>query len=98
MVQLNIGIQTAGKGACGLISAKLINVAAGGIGLEVPNALPKGQRFTVHLRFQEGGGWLVLCEVRNCRPVAKAFRIGAEFLNRIEDPEGTARIPRNWAM
>jgi hypothetical protein len=97
-VQLNIGIQTAGKGACGLISATLINVATGGIGLEVSNALPKGQRFAVHLRFREGGGWLALCEVRNCRPVAKGFRVGAEFLNRIEDPNGTARIPRNWAI
>jgi hypothetical protein len=97
-VQLNVGIQTAGKGACGLMSAKLVNVAAGGIGLETPNALRKGHRFTMHLRFQEGGGWLVLCEVRNCRPVAGAFRVGAELLNRTEDPDGTARIPRTWVI
>ena len=97
-VQLDVGIQTAGKGACGLMSAKLVNVAAGGLGLEVPTALRKGQRFTMHLRFREGGGWLVLCEVRNCRPVAGAFRVGAEFLRRIEDPQGTARTPASWAL
>jgi hypothetical protein len=97
-VQLNVGIQTADNGACGLMSAKLINVATGGIGLEVPNLLRKGQRFTLHLRFGEGGGWLVLCEVRNCRPMGRAFRVGAEFLDHIEDPKGTVRIPRTWVI
>jgi hypothetical protein len=97
-VRVDIGIQTTGKGACGLMSATLVNVAAGGIGLEMPNALRKGQSFTLHLRFREGGGWLVLCEVRNCRPVTGGFRVGAEFLRRIDDPVGTARIPRSWAL
>jgi hypothetical protein len=97
-VQVDVGIQTTGKGACGLISAKLVNVAAGGIGLEMANAMRKGQRFALHLRFREGGGWLVLCEVRNCRPMGDAFRVGAEFMKRIEDPEGTARIPKSWAI
>lgn len=97
-VQLNVGIQPAYKAACGLLAAKLLNVSAGGIGLEMPTALHRGQRFAVNLRFREGGGWLVLCEVRNCRPAKDAFRVGAEIVKHIEDPDGTARIPRTWGI
>jgi hypothetical protein len=97
-VQLNIGIHPTRKDACGLLAAKLLNVAVGGMGLEVPTALRKGQRFTVQLRFQEGGGWLVLCEVRNCRAIEGGFRLGAEFIQRIEDPDGNARIPKIWGL
>jgi hypothetical protein len=96
-VQLNIDIQMLGKESCGIMSAILMNVAARGLGLISPRPLPTGRQFVVRLRFSEGGGWLVLCVVRNCTATEGGYRIGAEFLDRIEDPEGRARSPRKWA-
>jgi len=45
--------------------ALLRDVSARGIGLTLPFALSKGARLVAPLKFREGGGWLVLCEVRN---------------------------------
>jgi hypothetical protein len=99
-VQLNLEIQLVGKELCGIMSAKLINVAARGIGLELRRPLRIGRRFTVRLRFGEGGGWLVLCEVRNCAALedGEGFHLGAEFVDRVDDPKGTARAPRKWTL
>jgi hypothetical protein len=76
----------------------LVNVAAQGVGLQVETPLKVGQKFLLQLRFMEGGGWLVLCETRNCSPLRMAFKVGAKFLDRIDDPDGTSKPPMDWLI
>ena len=83
----------------GLIKATLMNVAARGVGLLLKQPLKKGHKFLISLRFREGGGWLVLCEVRNCsRNAAGAFKVGGRFVDRIDDPRGDAKPPLDWLL
>jgi len=75
----------------------LVNVSAIGVGLLSPVACPKGERFVLPLPFVEGGGWLVLCEVRNCQRLANGlFKIGGRFVDKIEDEDGDAKVPERW--
>lgn len=81
------------------IKAALINASAHGAGLLLPIALAVGDRFVVPLRFAEGGGWLVLCEVRNCKPLpGKHFQVGVRFVDRITDDQETGQIPADWTI
>ena len=97
-VQLNVWIRLLEGKHLKRMPAVLVNVAAQGVGLHVDRPLPCGQKFLLPLRFIEGGGWLVLCETRNCRPLRQTCRLGAKFLDRIDDPDGTARPPLDWLM
>ncbi len=96
-VQQNLWIRPLGR-RMPRMPAILVNVAAQGVGLQVERALPPGEKFLLNLRFVEGGGWLVLCEVRNCRPLRQAYQVGAKFLDRVEDPEGTGKPPMDWLL
>jgi hypothetical protein len=97
-VHLNLWIRLLGKKPAERRPALLVNVAAQGVGLHVERPLARGQKFLLQLRFIEGGGWLVLCEARNCRPLRMAYQVGAKFLDRIDDPDGTAKPPMDWLM
>ena len=75
------------------------DVAPRGIGLTLPFSLPKGSRLVAPLNFREGGGWLVLCEVRNCSEWDNGqFVVGARFVDKIDDPDGTAKPPMDWLL
>jgi len=77
----------------------VVNVAARGVGLKLAQALDTGDKIVLPLRFREGGGWLVLCQVRTCsRQSDGSFRIGAKFVERLEDPEGIAKVPVDWLL
>ena len=83
---------------CGRQRAMILNVAPRGVGLVSRQPLAKGQKFVLPLRFEEGGGWLVLCEVRTCVVIVDGHKIGAKFLDRIEDPKGSAAPPMDWLL
>jgi hypothetical protein len=77
----------------------LVNVSQTGVGFLAKSAFEAGEKFVMPLRFDEGGGWLVLCEVRNLKGLANGhYKVGAKFLERIEDPSGDARIPGDWLV
>jgi hypothetical protein len=97
-VQLNLSIRLLAGKHLNRTPALLVNVAAEGVGLRTDMPLKRGQKFLMQLRFDEGGGWLVLCETRSCMPVRRAYQIGAAFLDRIDDPDGTANPPMDWLM
>jgi hypothetical protein len=97
-VQLNLEIRLLGEKRLGRMPAILVNVAARGVGLQVERPMKVGQKFLLPLRFVEGGGWLVLCEVRNYLPLRVAHKVGAKFLDRIDDPDGTSKPPMDWLM
>jgi len=79
--------------------ALLRDVSARGIGLTLPFALSKGARLVAPLKFREGGGWLVLCEVRNCEEwEVGQFTVGARFIDKIDDPDGSAKPPLDWLL
>jgi hypothetical protein len=83
----------------GLFQAKVVNVSEAGVALVVRRPLAEGDLLAVPLRFREGGGWLVLCEVRNCRRYETGeYRVGTHFRDRIEDPDGDAKVPADWVM
>ena len=96
-VQLNLTIRPLGERAARM-PALLVNVATQGVGLQLERPLKQGQKFLLNLRFAEGGGWLVLCEVRNIRSLRLAYKVGAKFLDRIDDPDGTAKAPLDWLI
>jgi hypothetical protein len=82
-----------------LFSATLVNVSAHGVALVSKKSLAAGDKLLLPLRFREGGGWLVLCEVRNTSPQPNGrHRSGARFLDRIEDPDENAKIPMDWIL
>jgi hypothetical protein len=83
---------------CGRQRATLLNVASRGVGLMTLHALEKRQKFLLPLRFHDGGGWLVLCEVRSCVPAKDGYKIGAKFLDRIDDLKGNAPPPMDWVL
>ena len=83
-----------------LIKALLVDVSRKGLALRVETPMATGDKVVAPLEFGEGGGWLVLCEVRNCRRVAGAgggeWKVGLQFVDRIEDVDGNSRIPADW--
>jgi hypothetical protein len=83
----------------GLYQALVINVAVRGVGLTLRQPLDPGDKIVIPLRFREGGGWLVLCQVRSCATAeGGTYRIGTKFLERLEDPEGIAKVPVDWLL
>lgn len=77
----------------------IVNVSANGAAIVLSRPLPKKAKFILPLRFRDGGGWLVLCEVRNCvAQPRREWKIGARFVDRIEDPRGTAKPPMDWLL
>ena len=82
-----------------MFTGTIVNVSQKGVGLLVTRELAVGDRFVVPLRFNEGGGWLVLCDVRNVtRTATGRYKIGAQFTERMEDPDGNAKVPLDWLM
>ena len=96
-VQLNLSISPLGKQATEM-QAVLVNVSAQGVGLQVEQSLKVGQKFLLRLRFVEGGGWMVLCQTRNVRALRLGFKIGAAFLDHIDDPTGKSKPPMDWML
>jgi len=88
------------------INSIIVNVSVQGVGIILSKALAKSAKFILPLRFSEGGGWLVLCEVRNCVSVLQVipnqyqrqWKVGARFLERIDDPKATAMPPLDWLV
>jgi hypothetical protein len=97
-VHLRLTLRVLGEPRVQPMPALLVNVAARGVGLQVDKPLDAGRRFLLPLRFLEGGGRLVLCEVRSCTPCGAAFKVGARFLEHIDDPSGTAKPPMDWLV
>ena len=98
-VLLNIWIRQLVKGkARTLQKGLLVDVSKKGLALLLESPLGVGDKVVVPLEFGEGGGWLTLCEVRNCRREARSgrWKIGTQFLDRIEDTDGRSRIPGDW--
>jgi PilZ domain len=75
----------------------ITNVSKNGAAILREQPLEIGDKFSLRLEFGEGGGWQVLCEVRNCRKLASGvYKIGGRFVDRIEDPRNTGKIPGDW--
>jgi len=82
-----------------LLKLVLINVSENGVGTLAKTAFAVGDKFVMPLRFDEGGGWLVLCEVRNAKALPNGhYKVGAKFLDRVDDPCGDAKIPADWTV
>jgi hypothetical protein len=80
-----------------MFSISATDVSKGGIGFHSRRELAHGEQVIVPLQFREGGGMLVLCSVRYCRPLEGGhFHIGASFVETVDDPDGATRIPRHW--
>jgi hypothetical protein len=90
----------AGKGDdVGLFPAVVINVASRGVAFKVRHAMDPGDKVVLPLRFREGGGWLVVCQVRSCSLISDGnYRVGAKFQERLDDPEGIAKVPVDWLL
>jgi hypothetical protein len=97
---LDLWIQPINEGGKrSVLKATLVNVAARGVGVDLKQPLPIGHKFLLRLRFREGGGWLVLCEVRNCRRHDEGlYRLGGQFLDRVDDPYGDVKPPFDWTL
>ncbi|HUO09964.1 MAG TPA: PilZ domain-containing protein [Phycisphaerae bacterium] len=98
-VLLSIWIRHLAKGKSrSLQKGLLVDVSRKGLALLLDGPMSIGDKVVAPLEFGEGGGWLALCEVRNCRREARATRwkVGVQFIDRIEDVDGKARIPGDW--
>jgi hypothetical protein len=95
---VNLWIRRIGKSRSkALARLVLVNVSQTGVGFLSKAGFESGEKFVMPLRFDEGGGWLVLCEIRNLKALPNGhYKVGAKFLERIEDPSGDARIPGDW--
>jgi hypothetical protein len=88
-----------GKLGITLLKAKLVNVSPKGLAITLARPLQPGDRLAIPLRFDDGGGWLALCEVKNARSLSPGlYRVGLQILERIDDPEGTSRTPMDWVL
>jgi len=84
-------------GAKPLRKVVLDNVSKQGVGLLIHRSLKSGDKFLLPLDFEDGSGWLVLCETRNCRKQESGqFKLGARFIDRIERSGDTLQIPPDW--
>ncbi len=73
------------------------DVSLKGIGFFSRRRLMAGELVVLPLQFKEGGGMLVLCEVRHCRSEPRGgYRVGVEFTETLPDPEVNERIPPAW--
>jgi hypothetical protein len=82
-----------------VINSTIVNTSSSGAAVVINAPLAKKAKFLLPLRFCEGGGWMMLCEVRNCVPYPKRqWRIGARFLDHMDDPQGTAKVPLDWLL
>ena len=98
-VELKTSIRVIGQRKTSRVPATLMNVAPEGAGLTTSTEIEEGKRFLLNLRFREGGGWLVLCEVRNCARLEDGkFKIGGRFVEKIEDPKGDGKPPLDWLL
>ena len=80
-----------------LRKALLQNVSSRGVALIVHRPLKKDDKFLLPLNFEDGTGWLVLCEARNCRRLPDAqFSIGARFIDKIERIGDSLSVPADW--
>ena len=85
------------RGKKALFKVLAINVSKRGVAIVSPQKLSIGERFVMPLRFDDGGGRLVLCQVRDCRTLPSGeHRVGAYFIEWIEDTTGTTPIPAAW--
>ena len=97
-VHVEVPIRTLGQNPA-VLKSTIVNTSASGAAFVVNAPLPKKAKLLLPLRFCEGGGWLMLCEVRNCVPYPKRhWRIGARFLDHMDDPQGTAKVPLDWLL
>jgi hypothetical protein len=97
-VIVELWIQPLGKPRPARQKAFLVNVSKRGLALVTQRGLAVESRFVVTLRFEDGGGWLVLCEVRNCSSADDEFKVGATLLDRIDDPKGNSKPPMDWIL
>lgn len=75
----------------------LENVAKKGVGFLAHKPLEKGDKFLLPLDFEDGTGWTVLCEVRNCRKLSNGqYSVGARFIDQIERNGDTVQVPADW--
>ncbi|MGC9260733.1 MAG: hypothetical protein ACP5I8_11760 [Phycisphaerae bacterium] len=75
----------------------LEDVSLKGMGLFSRRHLQRNEYVVAPLQFREGGGMLVLCQIRFCRELPEGgYRVGAEFDETLADPTGTTRIPQAW--
>ena len=94
-VFLNQWIRKVGSEGGGM-EALVVNVSARGLGLICQGSMAVGERFLIALKL-EGASWLVLCQARNVRKLAiRGWRVGAVFLDRVENPTAKTRIPGDW--
>lgn len=97
-VEIHAAIRTIGQKST-FIKSVLVNVSKDGVALVLPRHLTSGTKFILSLRFSEGGGWLLLCEVRNCvAQPHRQWRIGAYFLEHIDDPHDIKKPPLDWIL
>ncbi len=98
-VSLDMWIRTISpRGRTGVFKIMAMNLSKRGVGLLSKKLLSVGEKFALPLRFDEGGGKLVLCQVRNCRRLENGHcRVGATFLAWAEDEDGTTAIPAEWS-
>jgi hypothetical protein len=98
-VQLDVPVRMVGRRPAKTVKSMLIDVSARGVALIVGQELEKGEKLVLPLRFREGGGWLILCEVRNASALPHGrCKVGAKIVDRIDDPEGNARPPMDWLI
>ncbi len=100
-VLLSLWIRKVARGkATGLQKAVLVDVSRKGLAILTTEALEVGDKVVAPLQFGEGGGWLTLCDVRNCRRLTGVARwkVGLQFIDRIEDTDGKSKIPGDWLV
>jgi hypothetical protein len=98
-VHLSLEIRPLPVRQSNILSANLLNVSTQGVALKVEKSFAKGAKFLLPLKFSEGGGWLVLCEVRNSTRLPKGlWKVGARFIDRIDDPKGNSKPPMDWLL
>lgn len=84
-------------GKAAVFKVLLRDVSTGGLGLWSRRCMRQGEWFVVTLRFKEGGGRLALCRVMHSHSVRDGWwTVGAGFVAGVDDPDGTAAIPRSW--
>ena len=73
------------------------DVSVQGIGFHTLRKLYKNEHVVIPLQFSEGGGLLVLSKIRFCRELPSGgYRVGAEFADKLSDPNCKERIPPKW--
>ena len=85
------------KGKPALFRISAVNFSKRGVGLLSRQQMSVGERFVLPVRFEDCGGRLVLCQVRNSREMEDGqFRVGAIFTAWVDDAFGDTPIPADW--